>query len=365
MSKSDGPTPVIVVGMNRGGTTMLSNVLCRHPLVGAPQHRLHWGCKECQLLQHSRYWGDLTDLDRFIYFLELYSSGDFFRLAGGNKEYFYRNRPSDFYEFFFELMDGFAAQNGLSFWVAKLEEPFYHFPDDLKRFLAALSYRYAQPRFIGVVRDFPGVLKSHIRRRLSAEDVQRTGLSLKNQWFALTATLRYGAQHPKIRRIVRERDGLLLDFAEVVGDMEAASRRICGYLGVEYAPEMLERRFVQETSFANSQERANVIPQWQLSVLDRFFCPLFEAAHPVCSAWRRFRDSRKPQSCPLHWRLLTEEYSLASPEQAVSDPRSLQFDPVCIGLSAPKSTEPKPIVQCATPSPDIGVHSIPRKREVD
>jgi hypothetical protein len=271
------------------------------------------------LLQHSRYWGDISDLDRFIHFLELYSSGDFFRITGEQKGHFYRNRPSDFYEFFFELMDRFAERHGFQFWVAKLEEGFYHFPDELARFLTALSGRYSETRFIGIVRDFPSVLKSHIRRRLTTENVQRPGLSPGNQWFALTQTLRYSAQRPKIRMIVQKQNGLLLDFADVVGDMEATTRRICAHIGVEYAPEMLERRFAPNTSFRATGERGNVLPEWQLSTLDRVVRPLLEAIHPLCSFWRRFRDGKTPRPCPLYWRLLKEQYGLASPETADSD----------------------------------------------
>ncbi|MGC9317326.1 MAG: sulfotransferase [Armatimonadota bacterium] len=314
MEGAPAANPILVVGMNRGGTTLLCNVLCRHPQVDAPKHRLHWGCHECQVLRHAQYWGDLTDTGQFIRFMELYSSGDFFTLAEGDKEYFYAHRPRDFYEFFLTLMEQFAARRQIPYWVMKLDERFYHRPRELERFLSLVRGRYTDPRCIGILRDFGGVLKSHLRRRVSSSEVGSARFSIGHQWFAVSQTLRYAAQRPKIRRIVAEADGLLLDFSELVGDFEAASRRICTYLDLEYSPQMLERQFPPNTSFKDDRERREIISPWQLALLDNLVRPVFEAAHPLSSAWRRIRDAQGSRTCPLSWRLLRERRGLGLPE---------------------------------------------------
>lgn len=318
MEGTPAVNPILVVGMNRGGTTLLCNILCRHPQVSAPQHRLHWGCQESQVLRHAQYWGDLTDTRRFVHFLELYSSGDFFTLAEGDKDYFYAHRPRDFYDFFLTLMDQFAARKGVPYWVMKLEERFYHHPRELERFLSLLWETYSAPMFIGIVRDFEGVLKSHLRRRVTGNELSSARFSIGQQRFALSQTLRYAAQRPKIRRIVEQADGLLLDFSEVVGDFESASRRICSYLGLEYSPQMLERQFPRNTSFKSNRERREIISPWQLALLDKVARPIFEATHPLGSAWRRMRESRNPEECPLFWRLIREDRGWDQDEDALS-----------------------------------------------
>ncbi len=312
--------PIFVVGMNRGGSTLLSNILCRHPHVVAPQHRLHSGCHESQVLRHAWYWGDLSDTSNFIRFLELYSSGDFFALAEGDKEYFYKHRPDDFYHFFFELMDRFAVRHGAKYWTTKLDQEFYHHPSELKRFLSMVRDRYDAPKFIGILRDFPEVLKSRLRKRVQADNLRRVRFSIPHQWFALSQTIRYAAERPRIQQIVYDWNGLMLDFRDVVDDLEHTAHRICSYLNLEYSPRMLKRQFARNTSFSDARERQQIIAPWQLWLLDRLVRPVFATVPSLGSMWRRMRSARDRQRCPLYWRLLAEEYSLYSPQKAQEEP---------------------------------------------
>ena len=295
--------PILVVGMNRGGTTMHGNVLCRHPEVAAPQHELHWGCKESQVLLHKQYWPQFSDPAAYADFLERYSLGDYFILARGDYDYFAGNPPASFYEFYLEMMDQFCAAEGAKYWVMKIEERFYHYPQELETFLSMLLDRYAQPRFIGILRDFEGVLKSHLRRQVSEDQLKSAGLSLGQQKFALSQTLRYASQRPRIRKMIREQNGLLLTFREATKEAERTNRAICEYLGLEFAPEMLEREYEANTSFKSSREREEIIAPWQFTLLDRVARPVFEALHPVGSAWRRMKDAREETACPVSYRL--------------------------------------------------------------
>lgn len=295
--------PILVVGMNRGGTTMLGNVLCRHPEIVAPQHELHWGCKESQVLMHKQYWSDFDTPEGYEAFLNAYSADDYFVLARGDYDHFLHERPASFYEFFLDLMDRFCAAEGATYWVMKIEEAFYHYPGELQVFLNMVLDRYTNPHFIGIIRDFEGVLKSHLRRRVAGNDVQASRLSLAQQKFALSQTVRYASQRPKIRRIIRDHNGLMLDFKQVTTEPERINRTICDFLGLDYSADMLERQFEANTSFKSNRERREIIAPWQFSLLNNIALPICETLHPVGSAWRRFRDGSEPRVAPTSYRL--------------------------------------------------------------
>ncbi|MFW5953609.1 MAG: sulfotransferase, partial [Candidatus Natronoplasma sp.] len=128
-------TPIFVLGLERNGTTWLQNILCNHPKIVGAQHQAHWGIKESYICGNILYWGNFEDNDEFIEFLELYSSGDYFKLVEGNKEYFYQNRPEDFADFFFELMDNYAEKKNATYWITKLDSLFYRHEELLDKFL--------------------------------------------------------------------------------------------------------------------------------------------------------------------------------------------------------------------------------------
>jgi len=154
--------PIFVLGLNRNGTTWLQNILCNHPEIIGAQHKAHWGIKESNICQHIRYWGDFENDDQFIRFLELYSSGDHFKLAEGEKEYFYQNRPKDFIEFFFEMMDNYANKKDVKYWTTKPEPLFFRHPRILKNFLKRATNRYEEIKFIGIKRNYIKALYSSL-----------------------------------------------------------------------------------------------------------------------------------------------------------------------------------------------------------
>ena len=98
-------TPVFYLGGPRNGTTWLGNILNTGFDIITPSHQLHYGFVESAMCKNKIYWKGFNTVNNYIRFLELYSSSDYFLLVNGDKEYFYKNRSNDFYDFFFEMME--------------------------------------------------------------------------------------------------------------------------------------------------------------------------------------------------------------------------------------------------------------------
>src|SRR6056297_738351 len=108
--KKSNINPIFILGSARNGTTWLSNTISRHEEVSSAQHRVHWGIHESKIFEHYKKWGSFENYNNFILFFNNYSCCDYFKLVNGDKRYFYKNKPIDFYEFFFELMDNYARE---------------------------------------------------------------------------------------------------------------------------------------------------------------------------------------------------------------------------------------------------------------
>jgi len=270
------------------------------------RHKAHWGTHESRILTNALYWGDLSDDENFIRFIELYSSGDFFRLIGGQKDYFYQNRPRSFFDFFLTLMDQFAQRQEVAYWTTKLQPTFYHYPKQLAKFMSLVEQRYGDCKFIGIKRDYASLLPSylhmpHTRLRPGTGPFRRKAVIFMQ-------TARYVFRDRCIEQIVKAKNGLLLQFSDLQDDLEAVSRRITDYLGLEYSPEMLQRRYKSNSSFLRESERAKAISTLDLFIGRNLFVPLFAILPGWVANVIGLRKRTAPNVCPLHWRLLKLKY---------------------------------------------------------
>ena len=302
----DKPKPVFVLGSGRGGTTWLANILCRHPQIVGAEHKAHWGIHESKILEHALYWGDISDDANFIRFLELYSSGDFFRLVGGDKDYLYRNRPRSFFEFFLTLMDEFAQREGAVYWTTRLDPTFYYHPRELAEFMSLLERRSDECRFIGIKRDYDSVLKSYLH--VPGKGHQRRMAPLVRQIAILLESARYVVHYRRIEQIITANSGLLLSFSDLRDDLEATTHRITDYLDLEYSSEMLQRKYKPNTSFLREGERAKAISQFDLFIGSNLFVRLFSTFPGIGANVIRLRDWARGNKCPLLWHVLRLEY---------------------------------------------------------
>ena len=295
-------TPIFTLGSPRNGTTWLGNVLCRHPEVAGVQHEAHHGIHESKLWWHTKYWGDFSEESSFITFLEQYSAGDYFRLAEGDKEYFYRNRPRDFVAFFFQLMDRYAARRNARYWVTKLDPMLYHRRDELDAFIARVKERYGDCKFISIERDPVDVLRSYLSMQGVAS--QRREQTLVSKGATILAIARNVVQYRAIDAIVASEKGLSLSFEVFKNDHEASMRRLMQYL--DLSPDALRpSSYAANSSFASKEKSAHRTEVW---LAEHVLLPLFKSVPGMARFVLSAREQVRRPTCPLSWRLLKMEH---------------------------------------------------------
>lgn len=300
-------SPIFLLGSARNGTTWLFNILCRHPQVVGAQHEAHWGMHESRLYRHMQYWGDLSDDRAFIRFLELYSSGDYFRLVEGEKDYFYRNRPQDFLSTFFTLMDRYVEKNNVTYWITKLDPHLFYREAELDEFIARARERYGQAcKFVGIKRDLAQVLRSYIKMQGRAS--QRRSAPIVRQLATWLGTARYAVHYRMIECLLEDQGGLMVDFGELVQDREMVSRRMTEYLGIDYSSDLLHDEFRPNSSLAGITNLRS-LSRPELFVAIRLLFPFFSKMLPISGVYTlKLRDWMKRQECPVYWRLLRLDF---------------------------------------------------------
>lgn len=301
-------TPIFVLGLERNGTTWIQNILCNHPEIAGAQHYAHWGIKESYICSNILYWGDFKDNDDLIEFLELYSTGDYFKLVEGDKEYFYQNRPEDFTDFFLELMDDHADKNDATYWITKLDSLFYRHEGLLDRFLSEVDERYEEIKFIGIRRRYEEVLTSYLNWQ-GRENRSRRRPGLR-EFFALYNTMNYAHGYDSIEQLLSRYDGLMVRFDLLKENRAKMVDEVVRYLDIEHSEEMFEDRYPPNSSYLGREERIT-LPDWEKELLLRSLLPVLQNDNPINRLFKKIKDrlldSILPVECPLYWRLIKLE----------------------------------------------------------
>lgn len=223
--------PIFTLGAARNGTTWLGNKLALHEAIACAEHPLHHGIHESNILQHKLYWGDISRADRYIDFLQLYATEDYFLLAQGDVEYFAEHPQPSFYTFFFELMDRFARKTGCTHWTTKLDPLLFLYPDEHEQFMSELKQRYATVKWIAIKRNIDDCMRSYVYME------GRNNKTRQKPWVqpasVVLGVARYLQQYRHIEALVVQEQGLMLDFKTAISDTTAVEQRIDKYLGLE------------------------------------------------------------------------------------------------------------------------------------
>lgn len=296
--------PIFVLGSARNGTTWLCNMLCRHPQVSGAQHKAHWGIHESFIYENIKYWGDISNDEKFIKFIETYSSADYFNLVNGKKDYFYNNRPDNFLEFFFELMDQYSKENNSLYWVTKLDNLYYYRPKDLKKFFEEVNKRYSSYKIIGIKRNFQPVLKSYIN--MEGKDYQKRGSLFIREMAIILEAARWATHYNNIEKITKKNNGLMISFSDFKNNHKKSIRQIINFLELEFDNNLLKTKYKPNSSFQNKTQIE--IPKSELIFADKILIKLFTKVPSLGKLIVKFRDLVRGNKCPVYWKLLKLKY---------------------------------------------------------
>lgn len=212
--------PLFVVGAPRSGTTLLMEILKRHPAL--------WICEETYFL-HFVYGrrerlGDLADPAVREHVVDAYLKTNRMKQQGVDLapvRAALLEEAVDYEAFFLALMRACAAQMGRSRFGEKT-------PDHARQ-ADLLIDRFPDCALIHIVRDPRDVVAS--MRRMPWGD--RSIFSNTRQWL--------DCQHGALK--VKDRPQYFrLDFEELVADPAGQMARICKFIGEDFSPAMLEAR---------------------------------------------------------------------------------------------------------------------------
>lgn len=222
-------TPVFYLGAARNGTTWLGNILHEVFGISTAFHPLHYGINESAINKNNKYWGDLSNNDNYIKFIELYSKSDFFLLVDGDKEYFYRNPQDNFFEFFLTLMDQYAIKNNKTNWCTKLDPDFYENLSDLDYFINLINKRYEQVKYIGIQRAHSQYLKSYVHMSGRFHTLRS---KLKPLAYIL-GSARYHLYYRSISNIIKDQNAILIKYEDLKQNYKDEIENISTYLNIK------------------------------------------------------------------------------------------------------------------------------------
>ena len=321
--------PVFVVGSARNGTTWLCNLIAEHPQVTAAQHQAHWGFHESNLYKNHRFFGDLTMLDRWIVFRELYSRSDHFRLSGCRIDVleaaWERGDIRDFYDAFFVLMDNWAARSETYHWMTKLDPLFLVYPAALRTFLNRVNERYPNARFVVIRRRLAPVIQSYLNMEGRSQQ-QRTKRS-RAPLFAAFETARYLVHYATARRITRSLDARALSYEALKANPPDTLQEVLKYCGLHADVAGFQAGTSRFKPNSSLQYRGT--PR-RLGMLGRFLLvglvvPLLVVVWPITVAGLRWRERLRSPRPPLYFKLIKlERYQGRFREELLAnDERSL------------------------------------------
>ncbi|MFQ5666587.1 MAG: sulfotransferase [Candidatus Binatia bacterium] len=211
------PAPIFIVGAPRSGTSLLRNLLNRHPAIALCDETYYF----YYVYERRRAFGDLADprarrrlVDRYLATTRIQRLGvDRIDLAAT-----LIREGTSYPAFFAALLRAYAASRHKTRWGDKTPQH--------TLFADALCAWYPSCRLLHVVRDPRDVVASLLRMPWAAPSV----LANARLWLRYTLA----AEH------CRKRDNyLLVPYERLVAEPASELKRICAFVAEEYVPEML------------------------------------------------------------------------------------------------------------------------------
>jgi len=237
-SKTLSARPIFVMGMPRGGTTLVGSLIAQHPQISGVLARRYGGLKETDMFGPiDKYFGDISNPIDLVRFVETFSATDYFVRTGAQKSLFYKTKPRNIHSFFTILMDDFANRSNSSHWVEKS-------PTHLLCFNKIISM-YPDAYFVVVRRNTIDCVRSYLALKGSDVRIGRFTRLLK-------ASLRYAIYENRLNKLVSIADKPnyeIIEFESLLDDMPKVCIDLCENLKIPYSEYMCAPQFEKNTSF--------------------------------------------------------------------------------------------------------------------
>jgi hypothetical protein len=293
-------TPIFILGSPRNGTTWLSNIVGDYQSVSSVRHFLHWGNHESNIYKKAKYYGDITQLNNYIHFVELFSISDLFILANGNKEKLKKAQYSSFYDAYFDLMDDLAESENNKFWVTKLDPQFFKDPDEFQRFKKHLTKRYPDVKFLFIERELKSVIHSYINFISHKKELKKT----KILFVALKQIATRIAYEDFFLEIISEFNGIRFRFEELLNDYDHHVNRLENYIGIEEFG-LRERNYLKNSSFY--KKKIVKLPESTIWILTKIISPTMQLLKPLTKKAVRMQK-KKHAGKPAFYRMIKHQY---------------------------------------------------------
>ncbi|MCF8009195.1 MAG: sulfotransferase [Halanaerobiales bacterium] len=267
--------PIFILGSARNGTTWFSNVIAGSKKITAVESKLHWGILENNIYKYKKYWGNLSSLDKYIKFVELYTSGDYFNLAKGNKQDLYIKKKNNFYKIYLDLMDKYAENNLSKYWLTKLDPEFYLDNKEFRKFKKLLESRYSKVHFFSIKRNLDDVVNSTIGMEYKQNSIRNSYLG--KYIIMLLSVSRNVIHYKKIQKIINAEKGLLFKYDYFKSNPHEVLNLIFKKLEAPKPKEI--NRFKPNSSFINKKEISKKIYTYDRIIIKFLFfffsyCPI-------------------------------------------------------------------------------------------
>lgn len=293
-------TPIFILGSPRNGTTWLSNIVGDYQSVSSVRHFLHWGNHESNIYKKAKYYGDITQLNNYIHFVELFSISDLFILANGNKQKLKNAQYSSFYDAYFDLMDDLAESENNKFWITKFDPQFFKDPDEFQRFKKHLMKRYPDVKFLFIKRELKSVIHSYINFISYKKELKKT----KILFVALKQIATKIAYEDFFLEIISEFNGIRFRYEELLNDYDHHVNRLENYIGIEEF-RLRDRNYLKNSSFY--RKKIVKLSESTLWILTKIIYPIMQLLKPLTKKAVRMQK-KKHAGKPAFYRMIKHKY---------------------------------------------------------
>lgn len=274
--------PIILVGLARSGTKWVSNIIASHEDVVAVQSTTAGGILETDMFEGLRDKFDLGFPTDYIGLIELWSRTEFFRLAGGDPEKFYRldPRPRSPFAVFDLLMSDFARRHRCGHWLQKTSP---------LNALDVLDY-FRSAKVVVVRRDLLDNVRSALALRA------RHGVPPRPAW----TTCHIVYQRKLLDRICSRYRAVEIRYEDLKADPEREKARLFAELGLAPPKNPKTASFPRNTSFASENQREQILSGREAALVKSVAAIVGALPLPVISAVIALRRVfRRPRPRPL------------------------------------------------------------------